>query len=485
MSQFVKLAPTTTQDQKGSHHLKPFTMFLGICLAVVSWPALGATLASERPTNVVLIVSDDQGFGDIGWNNPEIVTPRLDQLAREGVRLDRFYANPICSVTRAAVMTGLATLRTGVNNSSGLDLKYRLLPQAFHDAGYQTWMFGKWHLGGPADSQRTGPDYFPQARGFDYFYGHLYGAIDYYTHRRKDTGELDWQRNGQPINEEGFSTDLLVDDAIGKLKSRDKMRPFLLYLPFNAVHGPLQPPPSAANLPKRNRREVLKANLAQMDAAVGRLLDALDDEELRENTLVLFFSDNGGQLSQGADNRGLRGEKGTTFEGGIRVPAAVRWPGVLPGGMTSQQFISVMDVLPTLCDATGIAAEIKIPLDGSSFWPSLAAGQEVRHPPFVMGNKDVACIDPPWKLVVPGRGQAPLLFDIVSDPQETRDLAEEHTEIVRRLKQHIDSLGGIPQGRRKQNAGEGTAQGRKRIDRQDNSHNRKRKTSRQSESQLQ
>ena len=123
-------------------------------------------------------------------------------------------------------MTGLATLRTGVNNSSGLDLQYRILPQAFHDAGYQTWMFGKWHLGGAEDSQRSGPEYLPHARGFDYFYGHLHGAIDYYSHQRKDLGKLDWQRNGQPVREEGFSTDLLANDAIRMVRQRDRTKPF-------------------------------------------------------------------------------------------------------------------------------------------------------------------------------------------------------------------------------------------------------------------
>lgn len=402
-------------------------------------------LAADRP-NVVLIVSDDHGFGDVGWNSPGVNTPHLDQLAREGIRLDRFYVNPICSVTRAALMTGLATLRTGVNNSSGLDLKYRILPQAFQDAGYQTWMFGKWHLGGPEDSQRSGAEYFPQARGFDYFYGHLHGAIDYYKHERKDLGQLDWQRNGKPVIEEGFSTDLLVDDAIRKLKERDSSLPFLLYLPFNAVHGPLQPPPSAANVSKRDRRELLLANVTHMDAAIGRLLQTIDDEQLRENTLVLFFGDNGGQLSQGASNGSLRGEKGGTFEGGIRVPAAMRWTGKLPAETVSRQFISVMDVFPTLCAATDLHTGVQAPLDGINLWPAFSAGQEQNHQPFVLGNKDVACIAAPWKLVIPGQGEAPLLFDIIDDPNEQKNLAAEHDDVVSRLTQVVSRVGVVKGG---------------------------------------
>lgn len=397
--------------------------------------------ASTSHPNILLVVSDDQGFGDVGWNNPEVRTPVLDQLARDGIRLDRFYANPICSVTRAALMTGFASLRTGVNNSSGLDLKYRILPQAFKDAGYQTWMFGKWHLGGPEDYQRSGKAYVPYSRGFDSFYGHLHGAIDYYTHRRKDLDQLDWQRNGLPMDEEGFTTDLLVEEAIRKIQSRDASRPFFAYLAFNAIHGPLQPPPSAPHLSKREKRPVLLANLTHMDTALGRLLTILDQQGLREDTLVLFFGDNGGQLSQGASNGPLRGEKGNTFEGGIRVPAAIRWPGRLPAGQVSQQFLSVMDVYPTLCTAAGIPTGLPTSIDGVDLWPAIATRQNIPHPPFVMGNKDVACFSTPWKMILPGRGEKPLLFDILQDPTESTDVAIQHPDIIASLSRVVQATG--------------------------------------------
>ena len=204
-------------------------------------------------------------------------------------------------------MTGMATIRTGVDNH-GLDLEYRLLPQVFRDAGYQTWMFGKWHLGGPSDSDRRGPEYYPQARGFDYFYGHLHGAIDYYTHRRKDTGELDWQRNGQPVVAEGFSTDVLVDDAIRNLKARDVLRPFLLYLPFNAVHGPLQAPPSHQACPNAIDANYLRpTSPIWTPPSVGSWTPST--MKACADTLILFFSDNGGQRSQGASNGDLRGQR--------------------------------------------------------------------------------------------------------------------------------------------------------------------------------
>ena len=410
-------------------------------------PILGALLgaspvlaqSSSRP-NIVVIVSDDHGFGDVGWNDPEVKTPHLDRLAKEGVRLDRFYANPICSVTRAALFSGVSSLRTGVNNRNGLSLDYGILPEFLRGVGYQTWMFGKWHLGGTEDNRYSGPEYLPQRRGFDYFYGHLHGAVDYYSHKRKDLDKLDWQRNGEPVNETGFTTDLLADDAIRMVKQREPDRPFLLYLAFNAVHGPIQPPPSAPDLSKRNKRELLLANVTHMDAAIGRLLNTIDKEGLRKNTLVLFFGDNGGQLSQGASNGPLRGEKGNTFEGGIRVPAAIRWDGVVQSGSTSGQFISVMDVLPTLCAAANVKLDESLSLDGQNLWPAIASGKVTPHPPFVMGNKDVACFAEPWKLVTPPGGEPPMLYHILNDPKEQQNVAADHPEIVAELVKHVSSI---------------------------------------------
>lgn len=427
-------------------------------------PGSAPAAPAHRRPNIVLIVSDDHGFGDVGWNNPAVRTPNIDALAREGARLDRFYANPICSVTRAALLTGVSTLRTGVNNSNGLELTYRILPQAFRDAGYQTWMFGKWHLGGNADNAKSGEEYRPYRRGFDYFYGFLHGAIDYYDHTRHDLQQLDWQRNGVPVEEEGFTTDLLVDDAIRHVKDRDVAKPFLLYLAFNAVHGPLAPPPSAKELSRREKRPIITANVTHMDAAIGRLLAEIDAAGLRDSTIVLFFGDNGGQLSQGASNAPLRGEKGETFEGGIRVPAAVRWPGVIKPTGKSDQFMSVMDVFPTLCSAAGVPTGVESRLDGIDLWPALRSGEAVPHPAFVMGTKDAACIRSPWKLVTQSGGAPPLLFNIIEDPAETKDVAAEHPEIVAELAKEVAAYGNAARGRGGQKPdgqGQGQKQGQK------------------------
>lgn len=417
------------------------------------------SIGADRP-NVVIIVSDDHGFGDIGWNNPEVETPVLNRLAADGIRLDRFYANPICSVTRAALMTGIATIKTGVNNRQGLDLKYRILPQVFHDAGYQTWMFGKWHLGGSEDNTFNTPEYMPQNRGFDYFYGHLHGAIDYYTHERKDLGKLDWQRNGKPVVEKGFSTDLLVDDARRMVMSRDKNRPFLLYLPFNAIHGPLQTPPSVKDgtAKRQERRKTMLANITHLDLAIGRLIHTIEQEGISRNTIVLFFGDNGGQLSNGAYNGELRGEKGGTFEGGIREPALIYWPGVIAPGQISQQFINVMDVLPTLTAAAGIDNGLKQSIDGVDLWPALKSGKIEEHPPYVMGSRDTALFSGKWKMVNPGQGQSPLLFDILNDPNEKNDIAAKNPEVVAQRSKELAALTGGANRRQGQGAGGGEAQ---------------------------
>lgn len=413
-----------------------------VSVLLVSIISMIASAKGNDHPNVVIIVSDDHGFGDIGWNNPEVKTPILDQLATKGMRLDRFYANPICSVTRAALMTGIATIKTGVNNRQGLDLKYRILPEVFRDAGYQTWMFGKWHLGGSEDNTFNTSEYLPHNRGFDYFYGHLHGAIDYYTHERKDLGKLDWQRNGKPVVEKGFTTDLLVDDARRMIIGRDKSKPFLLYLPFNAIHGPLQAPPSVTDgiAKRQERRKTMLANITHMDLAIGRLLESIEQEGISKNTIVLFFGDNGGQLSNGAYNGELRGEKGGTFEGGIREPALIYWNGVIAPGQISQQFINVMDVLPTLAAAVGIETGFKEPIDGLNLWPVLKSGKVEDRSAFVMGFRDTALFSGHWKMVSPGQRQAPLLFDIVNDPNEKTDLAGKNPEVVAQLTKELATL---------------------------------------------
>ena len=301
-------------------------------------------------------------------------------------------------------------------------------------------MFGKWHLGGPPDNAYNGEKYYPHNRGFDYFYGFLGGAVDYTRHVSAETGEPDWQRNGKQVAEAGYTTDLLADDAVRMLKGRDKARPVLLYLAFNAVHTPLGVPPSGVG-PYRGmanrKRQNLLANVSHMDAAAGRVLKALDGEGLRDNTLVLFFSDNGGELRPGASNAPLRGEKGTAFEGGIRVPAAARWPGILKAGTESGQVVSALDLFPTLAAAAGVRPGNLAPFDGRNLWGHIRDGTATPPDNLVIAyRRNVAVFHGPWKWVRSAEVRdgedvaGPKLFRIADDPEEKADLAAAHPDVM-------------------------------------------------------
>jgi arylsulfatase A-like enzyme len=272
------------------------------------------------------------------------------------------------------------------------------------------------------------------------------------------TQELDWWRNGQPVQEEGYSTDLLANEAIGLIQKRDKNRPFLLYLAFNAIHGPISAPPGQSGGGRGRGRETLLAAMSGLDSAVGRVLEELDKQGLRKNTLVIFFSDNGGDVSKGSTNLSLREGKGTVFEGGIHVPGAMNWPGVIAPGQKSQQFLCVADLFPTILDVTGVKMATLPNFDGKDIWPALKGGQASDRPVFFMGNKEVAVFRPPWKLITSrqGQGVSPMLFDVVSDPSEKNDLSSQHPEIVQELTQALQEYAkDIPQKARRGPGGGG------------------------------
>ena len=383
---------------------------------------------AATPLNVVTIVADDVGWGDMGFHGSKIRTPCLDRLAGEGVRLDRFYVNPICSLTRAALMTGQFTRRTGVNNGSGLPLDYRTFPQEFHEAGWQTWMCGKWHLGGAPDNAFPGREYHPDKRGFDHFYGLLGGAVDYYEHINHQTGMLDWWRDGAPAKDEGYSTELLADEAMKRIKSRDRSKPFLLHLAFNAAHGPLDLPPGKS----ASRGEAMYAAVVEsMDAAIGRVMAALADEQLADSTIVLFFCDNGAQEGRGGSNAPLRGAKGGAYEGGVRSAALIRGPG-LKAGTVSQQWMFAGDVWPTLAAAAGVNPKPTKPFDGVNVWASLTKNEVITRPGFEVGARDLAWLSAPWKLVQQTDGTREL-YDLTKDPGEAKNLAAEQPDIVGKL----------------------------------------------------
>ena len=439
---------------------------LGLMLAA---PTLAATGSATAP-NVIVILADDLGWADVGFHGSPIATPSIDRIANEGIQLDRFYTAPMCTPTRAMLLTGRDPIRYGIAyeqvnpwDNAGVPRGVHFMPESFKAAGYQTAMVGKWHLGHTAET------YHPNARGFDEYYGHLNTAIDYWTHSRRKA--IDWQRNGESVHEEGYVTDLQGAEAARLIRDRDASKPLFLYVAFNAPHNPMQAPeeliakyaglddektdpgylaairplPEGARARFANYRQIYAAMVASMDDAVGKILGALDDEGIADNTIVLFTSDNGGYNIFGADNMPLRGQKAQSFEGGVRVAAAMRFPGQLTAGGTSKQMITAMDVFPTLVEATGIEAKNPEPFDGSNLWSELTAGSAtprtqdlflVSEVP-IPGQIFYAAYSGPWKLVEIDRpGRLPtihLLFRFEDDPGEENDLAAQNPEVVKDL----------------------------------------------------
>lgn len=406
--------------------------FLSLLLCLFPLSMLG----KDHP-HLVIFISDDMGWSDVGYHGGLAETPHIDGLANDGLELDRFYVHPICSPTRTALMTGRSPVRFGITGplggERGVPLDEHFLSESFRDAGYQTWMVGKWHLG-------TAAGYTPLERGFDQFYGHLEGMIDYFTHTHR--GELDWQRNGDPIDEDGYSTDLIAAEAVRLVEGRDPERPFFLYVPFNAPHGPAQAPDGLVEkytaMGQAGRDAVRLASIDSMDQAIGRVLAAIDQAEIRDNTLILFFCDNGAKANEGkkgAEDGGvLKGGKGELFEGGIRVPAVIRWPAKIEPGSRCDRFVSVLDLMPTLAKATGISSGAVKPLDGFDVWDLILSNSGDRPPMFVAGGRgSYSVIADPLKLV--HRGNETFLFDVRDDPGETVNVADSRKDDVARLKE--------------------------------------------------
>lgn len=460
-----------------SRWLAGITLGLGLL-----WSA-GAGAGEKRPPNIVILLADDLGWNDVGYHGAPIETPHIDALAREGVELDRFYSQPICTPTRAALLTGRSPLRSGLVfgvirewDYFGLPAGERLLSETLREAGYQTAIVGKWHLGHAHEGHT------PNRRGFDHYYGHLLGDIDYYTHSRY--GGIDWQRNGETLHEEGYSTDLLGAEAARVIANRDPKKPLFLYVPFNAPHSPMQAPKalierysklsSEPNLrahaefiegvadrlgisaeaaagivdpPGDAPRAVFAAMVHSLDLAIGRVLGALDEAGIADDTLVLFMSDNGGHVSLGSSNAPLRGEKSTVFEGGIRVPAAVRWPRGLRGERKVVQAIAAQDVFPTLLAAAGVEVGSASTLDGVDRWPQIRGAAPVAPGEIFFGVNGVAGRQEAlrfdrWKLVrslgFEGDPTTVLLFDVERDPLEQSDRASEEPELVVDLQARLD-----------------------------------------------
>lgn len=406
-------------------------------------PEVAETTDATQP-NLIFILVDDMGFGDVPYNGGNIATPTLDRIAASGVTLTRNYAYPICSPTRAALLTGRSPLEFGIDgpmaDATGLPTDVKIMPQYLKDLGYQTFMVGKWHLG---LSDRA---FHPDSRGFDYHYGHIGGYIDFYT--KVYQGGYDWQRNGEIVREDGFATDLKSADAVRVIKARDTEEPFMMYLAYNAPHTPLQtlPEPTGLNLDLDGDRKVYGEMVTNFDAGIGDVIDTLSDEGILNDTIIVFSSDNGGLLTAGASNGDLRGGKGGALEGGMRVPGLIWWPGTVEGGRTLDQMVAMHDWLPTLLEAVGGDPASIDQAYGQSMWPAILDGTAVERAPTTIGvSNNIAVFKGPWKLTSntprgPNQETTVGLYNIELDPLEANDLQAEHPEVFAELVQMKDTL---------------------------------------------
>lgn len=433
----------------------------GLVLLLLTGLLTSAIHAAERP-NIVFLLADDLGFTDVGFHGSEIQTPHIDRLANAGVKLEAFYVQPVCSPTRAALMTGRYPSRYGLQvgvvrpwAQYGLPLEEKTLPQGLKSVGYKTAICGKWHLG------HFEKPYLPTQRGFDHQYGHYNGALDYFTHLRD--GGFDWHRNDQVCRDEGYTTVLLGNEATSLIKQHDFAAPLFLYVPFNAPHTPLQALPEHLEIYKDikdTKRRTYAAMVHCVDEQIGRIAAAIEAQGQTGQTLFVFSSDNGGPTSLGATNGKLRAGKGTLYEGGTRVAAFATWPGHLPAGTACHEPLHMVDWYPTLLKLTGATVDQPLPLDGKDAWPTIMGKAPTPHEEILLNTTPTngAIRVGNWKLVMAGgqstedqeannsrkkKGKnapsdaAVELFDLSQDLSEEHNLAKKHPEKVQDLEQRL------------------------------------------------
>jgi arylsulfatase A-like enzyme len=416
--------------------------------------------AEEAKPNIVFIMADDLGWADVAFHGGNAPTPNLDRLAREGLELAQCYSAPVCSPTRTALMTGRCWSRFGVTspqNQRALPWDTVTLPRALKSVGYETCLTGKWHLGSLPEQ---GPNHF----GFDHSYGSLAGGVSPWNHRYKK-GEFSqtWHRDEKLIEETGHVTDLIAAEAVRWLEGRGSA-PFFLYVPFTAVHLPLKEPEEwVARVPAAVKGEVARhyaASVMHMDDAVGKIIAALEKKGVRDRTLLVFTSDNGGSWVENNDlqypddncpngklpgnNLPWRGQKGNLYEGGTREPTVVSWPGhVKPGKVETP--VQIIDWMPTFAAIAGYKADHDLKWDGIDITRVLTQhgalpdralyavapgwrGRSVR-----LGN---------WKLIVNGEGKkrSVELYDLAADPAESKNVAEQQPERVAQLSKVMDEI---------------------------------------------
>ena len=417
------------------------------------------TLAGSRP-NIVFILSDDMGWAEPGFNggDPEL-TPNIDKLAAEGLKLTQFYTHSVCSPTRAAFLTGRYAFRTWMDwrsedfgkpsyleklnltlarNSDdvptrrihALETSERTIAEALKQAGYFTAIIGKWHAG------EWLKEHLPMQQGFMHQYGHYAWGIDYYDKTIPHNAPArfvvyDWHRNEQPIREEGYATDLIAAETERIIAGQNKDRPFFLYVPFNAVHGPVNRVPRYTD-----KYPARQAALKCFDDAVGRIMDSLDVNGFADNTVLVFCNDNGGLTEQ--MNKPYRGTKNTTFEGGVRVPCVVRWPGRTEPGAASDEMMFIADFYTTFITLAAARHEQPKAVDSLDMTGMLFSGQKSPRDEIIFevsGSVRIPTIRKgDYKLM------GKLLYNIKTDPYETTDVAAQHPDVVKHLRGRLAQI---------------------------------------------
>ena len=446
-------------------------------LLLISLVSFNVSATEKRP-NVIIFLVDDLGWADISLRGAPFQTPNIDSIFEEGITLNRFYTTPICSPTRAALMTGRDPLKLGVAYSvimpwmnNGIHTDEHFMPESFKLNGYETSMIGKWHLG------HSQENFHPNQRGFDHFYGHLHTEVGYFP-PFSNQGGIDFQKNGVTINDDGYETFLLAKEASQWIKSRDTQKPFFMYVPFLAPHTPLEAPdnlvkkykdledtrkPTRSMAADRTRdlqstiapsaRPLYAAVVDALDQAIGQILLTIEEEGIEEDTIILFSSDNGGATygGGGGDNFPLRGGKGDTFEGSIRVVAAMKWKGTIDANSSLDQIMTVMDIFPTLSSAAGIQMKNTKIIDGRDMWPAIIDDQSIplmNEIYFVSeipnyGQFHTTVFNEQWKLVQSISSTLleikveNKLFDIANDPFEYIDLANTNPDVVKEMAEKI------------------------------------------------
>lgn len=398
---------------------------------------------NQKP-NIVIIVADDLGWGDVGYHGSSILTPNIDELSRKAIQLNRFYSAPISSPTRAGLLSGKYPNRLGIRDvvippwrDYGIEPNETLLPAELAKAGYENRaIVGKWHLG------HSKKKYWPLSKGFTHFYGHVNGAIDYFTHERD--GELDWHNDWESSYDKGYSTDLISEHAANCIEEYAEKGPFFLYVAFNAPHDPLEAKDEDLKLygfdenkPRfgkdktghgNTEEQTFAAMVTCMDRGVGRIIEALKKANISDNTIVLFMSDNGAESGSSGP---LRGKKFMEFEGGLRVPALLNWPARLQGGRVVNQVIGFVDVMPTLLSIVNQKSDIKF--DGINVLPVLEGKKQSIDRKLYLGLG--AVVTNQWKFIEAGHNKAlnikeNQLFRIDKDPYEKNNLLNSNLKIA-------------------------------------------------------